>query len=218
MHISESFKQYTKELSGNKYNPLNKVDERKYLEEFASGSVDAFNHLVDSQLRFVVYVLRNYSIPDNVDIMDVIQEGNVGLMEGIKRYDVKEYYCRAFSFCFYYIRWYINSFLESYREFSSKIMDLSENNLLEDLPEELYDNIDSAYYKDIMQDIIDIALKNLTEREKLIVVLFFGLTYPYSPKTLQDIGYILDLSLEMVRNLKNSALKKIDKNKFKELL
>ncbi len=50
------------------------------------GDVNAARELVLSNLRFVVYVARGYS-GYGLPLPDIIQEGNVGLMKAVKRFD-----------------------------------------------------------------------------------------------------------------------------------
>ena len=68
--------------------PLLTVEEEKSLAErfFFGGDVEAARHLVLSHLRFVVHIAKSYSgygLPQ----ADLIQEGNVGLMKAVKRFD-----------------------------------------------------------------------------------------------------------------------------------
>ncbi len=50
------------------------------------GDVNAAKELVMSNLRFVVYVARGYS-GYGLPMSDIIQEGNIGLMKAVKRFD-----------------------------------------------------------------------------------------------------------------------------------
>lgn len=50
------------------------------------GDLEAAKELVMSNLRFVVYVARGYS-GYGLPLADIIQEGNIGLMKAVKRFD-----------------------------------------------------------------------------------------------------------------------------------
>ena len=67
--------------------PLLSADETSRLAKLArSGDQRALDKLVNSNLRLVVKIAYEYRAQLK-NIMDIIQEGNVGLIEGIRRYD-----------------------------------------------------------------------------------------------------------------------------------
>ncbi|MBA55646.1 MAG: RNA polymerase sigma factor RpoH [Pseudomonadales bacterium] len=68
--------------------PVLSAEEEKALAEklYFDGDVDAARQLVLSHLRFVVHIAKSYNgygLPQ----ADLIQEGNVGLMKAVKRFD-----------------------------------------------------------------------------------------------------------------------------------
>src|ERR1700757_1137564 len=66
---------------------LSREEERALAERFRSqGDLEAARHLVLSHLRFVVHIARGYS-GYGLPVGDLIQEGNVGLMKAVKRFD-----------------------------------------------------------------------------------------------------------------------------------
>src|SRR6516165_7323148 len=66
---------------------LSRDDERVLAERFRSeGDLEAARELLLSHLRFVVHIARGYS-GYGLPIGDLIQEGNVGLMKAVKRFD-----------------------------------------------------------------------------------------------------------------------------------
>ena len=71
--------------------------------------LDAARHLVLSHLRFVVHVARGYS-GYGLPLSDLIQEGNIGLMKAVKRFDpsVK---VRLVSFAVHWIRAEIHEYI-----------------------------------------------------------------------------------------------------------
>ena len=73
------------------------------------GDLEAARHLVLSHLRLVVSIARNYSgygLPQ----ADLIQEGNIGLMKAVKRFD-PERGVRLVSFAMHWIRAEIHEFV-----------------------------------------------------------------------------------------------------------
>lgn len=71
--------------------------------------LDAARELVISHLRFVVHVARSYT-GYGLALGDLIQEGNVGLMKAVKRYD-PEVGVRLVSFAVHWIRSEIHEFV-----------------------------------------------------------------------------------------------------------
>ncbi len=70
---------------------------------------DAAQTLVTSNLRFVIKVAlryRNYG----VKLMDLIQEGNIGLMKAVRRFDPDRGY-RLISYAIWWIKAYIQNFI-----------------------------------------------------------------------------------------------------------
>ena len=51
-----------------------------------AGDEDARRQLIESNLRLVVRIAKNYLTPE-VSILDLIQEGNIGLMRAVAKYD-----------------------------------------------------------------------------------------------------------------------------------
>lgn len=68
--------------------PVLSVEEERALTErlFYQDDVEAARQLVMSHLRFVVHVARSYS-GYGLPLGDLVQEGNVGLMKAVKRFD-----------------------------------------------------------------------------------------------------------------------------------
>ena len=66
---------------------LSREDEAVLATRFRNdGDLDAARELVLSHLRFVVHIARGYS-GYGLPLGDVVQEGNVGLMKAVKRFD-----------------------------------------------------------------------------------------------------------------------------------
>ena len=71
--------------------------------------LDAARELVLSHLRFVVHIARGYS-GYGLPLADLIQEGNIGLMKAVKRFD-PEVGVRLVSFAVHWIRAEIHEFI-----------------------------------------------------------------------------------------------------------
>ena len=89
---------------------LNREDERALAERFRSQEdLEAARELVLSHLRFVVHIARGYS-GYGLPIGDLIQEGNVGLMKAVKRFDPR-LNVRLVSFAVHWIRAEIHEYV-----------------------------------------------------------------------------------------------------------
>lgn len=71
--------------------------------------LDAARQLVLSQLRFVVHIARSYS-GYGLPLADLVQEGNIGLMKAVKRFD-PEVGVRLISFAVHWIRAEIHEYV-----------------------------------------------------------------------------------------------------------
>ncbi len=74
-----------------------------------TGDLDAARQLVLSHLRFVVHVARGYN-GYGLPLADLIQEGNIGLMKAVKRFD-PEVRVRLVSFAVHWIRAEIHEYI-----------------------------------------------------------------------------------------------------------
>jgi RNA polymerase sigma-32 factor len=89
---------------------LSRDEERELAEAFRSkDDLDAARALVLSHLRFVVHIARGYS-GYGLPVGDLIQEGNVGLMKAVKRFD-PSLNVRLVSFAVHWIRAEIHEYV-----------------------------------------------------------------------------------------------------------
>ena len=72
--------------------------------------VEAAHKLITSNLRFVVKVALEYKGYGGVKLLDIIQEGNIGLMVALKKFDPHKGY-RFISYAIWWIRAYIQNFI-----------------------------------------------------------------------------------------------------------
>ena len=91
--------------------PVLSVDEEQALaRRFRDDEdLDAARELVHSHLRFVVHVARGYS-GYGLQLGDLIQEGNIGLMKAVKRFD-PDMGVRLVSFAVHWIRAEMHEFI-----------------------------------------------------------------------------------------------------------
>ena len=89
---------------------LSKEDEQDLAHRFRDqGDLDAARKLVMAHLRFVVHIAKGYT-GYGLPLNDLIQEGNVGLMKAVKRFD-PAFDVRLVSFAVHWIRAEIHEFV-----------------------------------------------------------------------------------------------------------
>ena len=89
---------------------LSKEDEQSLAHRFRDAEdLDAARQLVMAHLRFVVHIAKGYT-GYGLPLGDLIQEGNVGLMKAVKRFD-PEFGVRLVSFAVHWIRAEIHEYV-----------------------------------------------------------------------------------------------------------
>jgi RNA polymerase primary sigma factor len=96
--VDDSVKQYLKEIG--MYPLLTAEQELMLAERVAHGDAQARQKLIEANLRLVVSIAKRYS-NQGLPLLDLIQEGNIGLMRATQKYD----YRRGFRFSTYATWW-----------------------------------------------------------------------------------------------------------------
>jgi RNA polymerase primary sigma factor len=65
------------------------------------GDMAAKNELINANLRLVINIAKHYSRGKAMDFLDLIQEGNLGLMKAVDKFD----YTKGFKFSTYATWW-----------------------------------------------------------------------------------------------------------------
>ena len=94
----EDVRQYLSEIR--RYPRLSVEQERELAKGCAEGDETAIRHMVNSNLRLVVSVAREYA-GRGVPLMDLIQEGSIGLLAAARKFD----YTRELRFSTYATKW-----------------------------------------------------------------------------------------------------------------
>ena len=268
----EALKQYLKEI--NKIPPLTPDEEKELARKIQKGDKEALKRLVEANLKFVVSIAKRYR-GKGVPFMDLINEGNLGLIEAAKRFDPD----RNVKFITYAVWWIKQAIISAIAEQSgifkisyktlnllnnvgkkfnelqkelnrdpsprelAEAMDIDElalNSLLttygdhKSLDDYISSDTDDLNYEDVIeQETVDDAetelikksfvehlmesLSILSDREREVLIHRFGLNGE-EPKTLQEIGKLLKLSRERVRQIEKNALEKIRRSRYKNIL
>ena len=83
-----------------------------------------------------------------------------------------------------------------------------ENSLLDYLPDQLSPRPDEQVFESALTEMLDSALSTLEEREARVLRLYYGLDAE-EPKTLEEIGAVLSVTRERVRQIKERALARL---------
>src|SRR5574344_1751118 len=105
---------YLKEI--NKIPLLTHEEEKDLAVKAAHGDTAAKNKIVNANLRFVVNVAKKYQ-NHGIDLVDLISEGNIGLLTAIERFDVT----KGYHFISYAVWWIRQAILKSICEKSRAI-------------------------------------------------------------------------------------------------
>src|SRR6267142_3988361 len=112
--VDDSVKQYLKEIG--MYPLLSAPQELMLAERVACGDQYARQHLIEANLRLVVSIAKRYS-NQGLPLLDLIQEGNIGLMRATQKFDYK----RGFRFSTYATWWIRQAISRAIAEHSRSI-------------------------------------------------------------------------------------------------
>lgn len=269
-HLKQYFEQVGKEPL------LDREEEIELAKRIEQGDKKAKDQMARANLRLVISIAknyRNYGLP----FMDLIQEGNLGLMKGIEKFDWR----RGYKFSTYATWWIRQAILRALTNKSrtvrlpahmtqlirqidqeekkyiqkhgekptteelAEILDVKEEKireakqttqttvsldfpldekgegngvLLDILEEKTLTEIEQEVLRDMLKEKLENVLqKNLTERERRIVKLRYGLE-GNQPMTLDEVGQIFEISRERVRQLQNRAIKKLQNSEIRRQL
>ncbi|GCE19306.1 sigma-70 family RNA polymerase sigma factor [Dictyobacter kobayashii] len=114
MAVDDAVKQYLKEIG--MYPLLTSEQELQLAERVSRGDLRARQHLIEANLRLVVSIAKRYS-NQGLPLLDLIQEGNIGLMRATQKFD----YQRGFRFSTYATWWIRQAISRAIAEHSRSI-------------------------------------------------------------------------------------------------
>jgi len=108
---SRNLKLYLDEIA--KFPPLTEEEEKRVGERAREGDLAALRRLIESNLKFVVSYVKKYR-GMGLGLLDLINEGNVGLIEAAKRFDPT----RNVRFISYAVWWIRQAILHALSQYS----------------------------------------------------------------------------------------------------
>ena len=196
--------------------PLSKEEEDKLVLDLVTGSKATRSVLIERNLRLVVYIARKFE-NTGVGVEDLISVGTIGLIKAVNTFNPE----KKIKLATYASRCIENEILMYLRR-NSKVkaeisfyeplnIDWDGNELL--LSDILGTDNDIVY--DLIEDEVDkqllfVAMTNLSEREKEIVKLRFGL-FGTREKTQKEVADMLGISQSYISRLEKKIIKRLKK-------
>ncbi|MDP4144662.1 MAG: RNA polymerase sporulation sigma factor SigE [Bacillota bacterium] len=196
--------------------PLSKDEEDNLVSKIIAGDETVRSILIERNLRLVVYIARKFE-NTGVGIEDLISVGTIGLIKAVNTFDPE----KNIKLATYASRCIENEILMYLRR-NSKVkaeisfyeplnIDWDGNELL--LSDILGTEGDSVY--NLIEDEVDkqlliIAMKRLSKREKKIVELRYGLN-GIGEKTQKEVADMLGISQSYISRLEKRIIKRLKK-------
>ncbi|MCH2180839.1 MAG: sigma-70 family RNA polymerase sigma factor [Mariniblastus sp.] len=176
------------------------------IEELYGEAVKVKNLIVKSNLRLVVSIAKRH-VSASDDFFQLVSDGNMSLIRAVEKFD----YARGNKFSTYASWAIMKNFARTIPdEFKQKdrFRPTSEEIFLskEDLRSDRY-LIESAQKR--REEQVNQILESLDERERKIVISRFGLDYSQEPQTLKEVGALLGVTKERIRQIEARALTKL---------
>ena len=210
-HIEE-LDTYFKEVEKYKKR-LTREEEIELACKIRDGDKESLDKLVKHNLRFVVSVAKKYRSKTDVSFADLISEGNIGLIKAAQKYDPT----KNVKFSCYAVWWIKASIKECIERYKGNV----EYNFVDDYQivrladkDSLYDEVNEEFEAKMnniqsRQSAIDELIRCLEEREKKIILLFYGLGEQHRQMNLEEISKEMCITKERVRQIKDGALVKL---------
>ena len=98
MSVNDPVRMYLKEIG--KIPLLSADEETELAKKMAEGDVEAHNKMIEANLRLVVSIAKRY-VGRGLPLLDLIQEGNLGLIKAVGKFD----YTKGYKFSTYATWW-----------------------------------------------------------------------------------------------------------------
>lgn len=208
--------EYLQEIG--RYPLLSPTEELELAKRAKDGDAQARRRLIESNLRLVVAIARTYR-SDTLDLLDLIQEGTLGLIRAVDRYDWRRG-AKLSTYAFPWIRHAVLDAVQGCRGMAEKTTsldatlatdgDLSYTDVLADsiAPDPLQELLDRIPAIDI-----DAQLRRLPDRSRQVIELRYGLRDGLA-RTADTVAAELGLARERVRTIELHGLRKLSASQF----
>lgn len=196
--------------------PLSEKKEREYLERFANGDMEARNKLVEHNLRLVAHIIKKYYGTQS-EQDDLVSIGTIGLIKAINTFEPD----KKTRLSSYASRCIENEILMHFRSAKKSAQDVSLNETIDTdkdgnpltlldimaVDDDILDNLDVKLNSQKLGQFIN---EELTEREKTIIILRYGLG-GREPMTQKNVAKMMNISRSYVSRIETKALKQLRK-------
>lgn len=198
--------------------PLPREEEAELLERMMAGEEQVRSILIERNLRLVVYIAKRF---DNtgINIEDLISIGTIGLIKAVNTFRPE----KNIKLATYASRCIENEILMYLRRNSKTRMEVSIDEPLnvdwdgnELLLSDILGTDEDVIYKDIENEmerkLLNKAIEKLSQRERTIVELRFGLKNPYGEEmTQKEVADLLGISQSYISRLEKKIIKRLKK-------
>lgn len=195
--------------------PLSTKDEAECIERCKKGDKAARDKLIEHNLRLVAHIVKKYNLIDK-DMEDLISIGTIGLIKAIDTFD-SEKGIRLATYASRCIDNELLMMLRSNKRIAKEVYlydpigsdkEGNEINLLDIIEEAEVDIVENIVLEDDIKKLYGMLGKVLTDREKEIIYLRYGLNNK-KEVTQREIANKLGISRSYVSRIEKKALKKL---------
>ncbi|KEI10324.1 sporulation sigma factor SigE [Clostridium sp. K25] len=196
--------------------PLSKEEEENLVAKIRAGNDSVRTILIERNLRLVVYIARKFE-NSGVLVEDLISVGTIGLIKAVNTFDPE----KKIKLATYASRCIENEILMYLRRNNKVKAEISfyeplntdwDGNklLLSDILGTENDMVYNLIEDEVDKQLLFIAMRKLSEREKEIIKLRFGLTGK-GEKTQKQVADLLGISQSYISRLEKRIIKRLKK-------